>query len=181
MRYKIKLPDPATVSRYLPYLMLLLAGLALFLGIAIYKTVASKAPRGIKLATPASTAPSGAANAVPGAAEKQQLLKIRQDSSQEEKQRHFDLVQKFAQDVAYLDITGCAPRPFIIRLKDGKEFGVKNADGAEREMGIDPQHIYTIPARSEKKIKADFGHGPGVYGYGCDKSQDAVGMLLIIP
>lgn len=173
----------ATFNRYAIYLIIILAVIAVILAIAIFREAIPKRARPTRQEPPTqqiSPAPSSAPNAS-SPEEKQQLLGIRQDSSEEEKKRHADLVQRLARDAAYLDITDCDPQPIVMRLKDGGEFTVKNSDAGEREIGIDPQHIYTIPGRGERKIKVDFGHGPGVYGYGCNKSSGAVGMFLVVP
>lgn len=102
-----------------------------------------------------------------------------QDSTQEEKQQHFELVLRIAKEADYLDISQCIPSPVVFKVKNDERFTVKNPDAVEHTIGLDPDHIFSVPAQSTKTIVADFGHGAGLYGYGCDASTKAVGLFLV--
>lgn len=181
--HKIKFLQSHLISRYAHYLIPLLLGVAIFLGITIYREIVAKRPPPLSIKSPpqSGSALGPTSSSASTDEEIQQLLGIRQDSSDEEKKRHFDLVQKLARDAEYLNITNCAPQPIVIRVKDGSHLIVKNSDDEMLEIGIDPQHLYGIPAQGEKKIKIAFGNGPGIYGYGCNKSSGAVGMFYVVP
>lgn len=102
------------------------------------------------------------------------------DATEEERRSHFLLVQKAAKASPYLDITKCSiAQPVVFEVKDGATFTVKNEDTIEHGIVIDAEHTYRIPAGETKDIVADFGKGPGVYGFGCDSVPHAVGFFLI--
>ena len=101
------------------------------------------------------------------------------DASVEEKQKHFEAVQRVARDASYLDITKCEiADPVVLKVRDGVE--VRNQDDVAHTIVMDANNQFTIPAGATKQIKPNFLHGPGAYGYGCDQVPHAVGMFLVI-
>ena len=74
---------------------------------------------------------------------------------------------------------GCAPEPLVMSVALKGTFTVKNADTVEHVLVFDKEHRYPVPPGSTKSVVADFGPEAGIYGYGCDASKKAVGMLLI--
>jgi len=102
-------------------------------------------------------------------------------ASNEEKERHFSIVQRIAKSAEYLDITKCnVASPVVFKVKDGEAFIVKNDSSVEHTISIHDNQIFSIAAHSTKSIQPDFKIGAGVYGYGCDSSPREVGMLLVI-
>ena len=101
------------------------------------------------------------------------------DAPIQERQRHFELALSAARSSDLLDITSCQPDPTVLRTRNGATFRVKNGDSSEHILLFDPEHIYRIPAGSTLNIKADFGKGSGLYGYGCDLSSQASGLIFV--
>lgn len=109
------------------------------------------------------------------------LLKTPQkDASEEKKSAHFAVVQRLAKRTEFLDLSACYGDPLAFRAHEGTKFSVKNNDAVSHTLQISPEHIYTIPAKGAREITAQFGFGPGVYGYGCDDSPEARGILFIV-
>ena len=117
---------------------------------------------------------------VPLTGEEKKLLKIPpQGAPETEKAAHFALLQRLARTTDFLDLSTCFGNPLAFRVQNGAAFVLKNNDSLPHTLQISPQHIYTVPARDEREIVAQFGFGPGVYGYGCDDSPDARGILFV--
>ena len=103
------------------------------------------------------------------------------DASVEEKQKHFELVQKVAKEAAFLDITKCeVADPVVLKVKLGEPIAVKNQDDVEHALVLNEKNAFPIPANSTKEIEPDFAFGPGTYGYGCDGTPHAVGIFVVI-
>jgi len=103
-----------------------------------------------------------------------------QDASVEEKQSHFELVQKIAKEALILDITGCkAANPVVLKVKLDTPITVKNQDSIEHAIVFNTDNIFSIPANTTVDIKPDFQFGLGTYGYGCDQTPHAIGIFLV--
>jgi len=104
-----------------------------------------------------------------------------EDAPVEEKQSHFELVQKIAKEALILDITGCkAANPVVLKVKLDTPITVKNQDSTDHAIVFDTDNIFSIPANTTMDIKPDFQFGLGTYGYGCDQTPHAVGIFLVI-
>ena len=101
------------------------------------------------------------------------------NASTAERQKHFELALSAAQAATTLQITSCKSNPTVLRTKNGSTFKVKNNDAVEHVLLFDKDHIYKLGANSTTSIKADFGRGAGLYGYGCDKSSEAAGLIFV--
>lgn len=101
------------------------------------------------------------------------------NASEEEETRYYDLVAETAETAATLDLSGCRPKPTAMEVTWNQTFKVRNQDALPHILVINADYEYLIPARSQKEIVADFGKGPGVYGFGCDESEEAVGVILL--
>jgi hypothetical protein len=97
----------------------------------------------------------------------------------EETDAFFVSVQAKAQDATGISLSSCNPTPRIAQIGTDKQFAIKNTDNRERFITINQEHTYTIPARGEITVAANFGQGVGVYGYKCDNSPDTVGVLVV--
>ena len=111
--------------------------------------------------------------------EEAEVLSFSSDMTEEQKLKHNELVGKLAKEGPSVNVTGCKPSPLVYKLKDGSTITLRNDDSVEHIIMIDPAHIYTAKAKSLTKIVADFGQGPGNYGYKCDDSQGAAGVFLV--
>lgn len=113
--------------------------------------------------------------------ERAALVTPARDASDEEKRRHFDLVVPLATRAEFLDITDCLGNPIVFEATQDRGFSVKNSDDENHTLQLSEERFYTVPAGGTKDIVADFGFGPGVYGYGCDNSTGAAGVILVTP
>ena len=111
--------------------------------------------------------------------EKEYLFSIKDDSPEAEKQRHFFYATSISKVSEFLNLTNCNSDPLVIKVKNGGIIKLKNDGDSELSIGIDANHIYVVPAKSVKEIKADLGKGIGLYGYGCNASRTPVGMIFI--
>ncbi|MBI2013342.1 MAG: hypothetical protein HYS87_00700 [Candidatus Colwellbacteria bacterium] len=102
-----------------------------------------------------------------------------QDATDEERRQHFELAAMLAEEADLLDITGCKADPVVLKLTDQETFGVKNDDIVPHVLRISDEIEFTVEANSTTGLKADFGHGVGLYGYGCDGSTGAIGLFLV--
>lgn len=111
--------------------------------------------------------------------EKEVLNPPSQGANEAEMKKHFELVQKLAKEPDFLEVAKCEVRPVVTRLRNSKTFQVRNQDSIDHTIVVDKDHTYSISAGSTQTIPVDFGHGAGVYGFGCDDSTSAVGMLFV--
>lgn len=102
-----------------------------------------------------------------------------ENASEDEKQRHTDLIFKLATDTDVLRISNCEPSPVVMRVVNKRDFTVRNTDSTDRTIFIDGERQYVIPAQGETVLTADFGKASGIYGYGCDLSNKGVGVFLV--
>lgn len=110
------------------------------------------------------------------------MLSVTNSSSDEEKFCHYQYAISQAKNVTTVDISGCDPDPVVLGTKEAAIFKVVNNDPEKRRIVFDPEHSYQIQAKSSMNIKADFGNGPGLYGYGCDLGKGgATGMIFVAP
>ena len=106
----------------------------------------------------------------------------RKDAPEEEKQSHFELVQKIAKEAQYLDITKCQiANPVVLKVKLDAPITVRNQDNIDHVIVLNADNIFSIPANTTMDIKPDFQFGPGIYGYSCDQTPHGVGIFLVIP
>lgn len=102
------------------------------------------------------------------------------NASPEEGKAYFNFVQGRAQAADALTVgEKCITSPLVMKLQLKKSFVIKNTDTADHVISFNKEHIYTIPAGKAKNVVADFGHDAGIYGYGCDSTPGAAGMVLV--
>ena len=93
-----------------------------------------------------------------------------ENATDEERQKHGDLVVAAAVNVNILDISGCTPNPLVIEVGLGESIEIKNDDPIAHTLYHGGISI-TIPARGTRGIVLSdfFGKkGDGIAGYGCD-------------
>jgi len=158
------------------FLFFVLVGVAVSLGVAILKgpTGHTRESKGERSAV-ALTAPRRDLSA-----DEKILLKTPpQSASETEKAAHFAVVNRLARTTEFLDLSTCFGNPLAFRVQEGAIFTIKNNDTVEHTLQISQKYLYTVAAKGERKLTANFGFGPGVYGYGCDNSPDARGILFV--
>ncbi len=104
-----------------------------------------------------------------------------ENGSDADRQKFSDLIHKLAKDAVALVITNCQPQPLVMHLVQDTTLEIKNADDLDHYIVLDPQHKYTIPAKKSSQVKVTFSQGPGIYGYACDQSPQAVGFFSVTP
>lgn len=161
------------------FLLFVLVGIAVSLGVVLLKGLAGSKGVGERESF-AAPAPSTAQQRELSADERALLKTPPQGATETEKAAHFAIVNRLARTAEFLDLSACYGSPLSFRVVEGAEFSVKNNDTVAHTLQISPEHIYTVPAKEEKKLTAQFGKGPGVYGYGCDNSPDARGILFVV-
>jgi len=101
------------------------------------------------------------------------------DATDEEKQQYSQLVQRLAQEPAYLEIgEQCRLTPLVLRVKQDEVFTVRNNDTVEHTIAFFIDR-YIVPPGGTQDIVADLGNELGIYGYGCDASLNIVGLILV--
>lgn len=111
--------------------------------------------------------------------EKIALTPPAQNASEEEKKRHFDIAVKLALQTDNLDLTNCNSGPVVLKVKQKQNLMLVNKGSVKRVMIFDEKLQFEIPEKSQKQIVVDFGHGPGLYGYGCDLIPNTSGLILV--
>lgn len=102
----------------------------------------------------------------------------------EERQRHFALATRLAENSETLDITGCSAEPVVLQRTFGSTINIENSDSSSHTILFGPDMTIDVPANGTADLAVDesnFQNGPGLYGYGCDNSSQAVGLMLISP
>jgi hypothetical protein len=101
------------------------------------------------------------------------------NAPESEKIAHFEIVKQYAREAEQLSISNCTPDLAVFKTTLGKTFTVTNKDNSPHQIQISPSHLYDVPANGSLEIIADFGHGAGVYGYGCDNSTGPRGIFWV--
>jgi len=118
----------------------------------------------------------------PTAAERAAILEVPgPNASQEEKDRYFQLMVKFAQPTGNISLTNCQPDPLVLWVREGQSFTITNKDNAAHTVQITEAHKYQVDPQGSKTVKADFGGGPGESGIFCDPTDGAkiVGVIHV--
>jgi hypothetical protein len=162
-------------------LVVVLAAVAVGLGALLYKQkLGGQSPEISDLNgnRPQASAVGPAWTPKPGS-EEEYLFSIKMDSPEDEKMKHYQFAISIAKEAEYLNITDCKSNPLVWKVKNGTMVKLKNGGSTEATITMDDKHIYSVAAKSTKSIKADFGMGEGLYGYGCNNSPTPVGMILV--
>lgn len=160
------------------YLVFLISGSAFLVGYDIYRNLEPSSWMKQKLETAQNRLSSNRDSITP--ATEQNVLQVpAENATDEEKQRHFDLAVSLARESQALEITNCKANPIVLKIENGKSFTVVNKDSVEHALVLTPELRFVIPAESPKTIAADFGKGPGLYGYGCDGIPRLMGLFLV--
>ena len=177
------LPIPKKIL--LPTLIALLVLVGGVLGYAIYqsrtqKSIQSTGTQGQVTGTDSSiSAPAPRERTDLTDEEKQALNPPRPDAS-DERIQYAELISRLAQEADVLVVNNCEPSPVVMLVKAGGTIKVINENTLDHSIVIDPEHVYSVPAEGQAVIDTDeFGKGPGIYAYGCDLSNAAVGVFLL--
>ena len=106
-----------------------------------------------------------------------------QTASDEEKQRHAELIRSLAQTSQVLLITkDCAISTVVLKIGLGESVAVRNEDSLSHTLYHEiAEFSVTIPAGQERTIIANFPVGRGDYGYACDDKSGIVGIFHVVP
>lgn len=163
----------------LSVILVVLVGVAIILGYFIYQQRLQKQPTQ-EPQQPLSPQPQQVDKYPSYASEEDVLVFPGEDASAEVGRRHLDLVRRIAKEAEVLEMdSGCTMNPVVFRIQEGEEFTVKNSDSVDHELVVNPEHVYSIPAGQTQQVKADFGKGPGIYGYACAFVPHTVGIFLV--
>ena len=100
------------------------------------------------------------------------------NASDSAKDEHTRLVLSVAKETGRIALEDCTVSPLVLRIKRGESFVVTNFDRVSHALFISSANQYSLDPDQTKEIVADFGGG-GIYGYGCDSSTKAIGMILL--
>ncbi len=166
-------------SQFYMFSICILLITAVLLGFAIYRQrhLASLLKQGVPRPSSVVVSPEPRS-----ALQEEDVLKFPgPDASAEEKMRHFDIARSLAKDGQYVDIGNCTASPTVFRVREKDAFTVRNQDTIAHTIILDQEHQYTIGISSKKTLIADFPHGQGLYGYGCDNPTQTVGLFFVVP
>ena len=102
------------------------------------------------------------------------------NATDEEKDRFFQLVAKVATPANFLEVSSCLPSPIAFLTEYKQPMSFMNNDSVEHSIIINKDHVYTVLPNSSKTVIAEFGFGPGFYGYACDDPNKTAGMIFIV-
>lgn len=147
-----------------PALFVILLLIAILLGFQIYYKYSSPAPQKASAIAPqVSIAPQKAGDplAFPTPGDKEGITK------------HHELLSTLAKTSDTLDVTDCRPNPQILRIKSDDALTIVNKGSADITLA-NGENVYSIKANTTNKIPdMKFTHGPGDYGYSCNKTPIA--------
>jgi len=104
-----------------------------------------------------------------------------ESASNEEKQKHVDLIQRFGKKADYVDIAKCVGYPVVYQSGMGETITLRNQDTLEHTILLG-KSLYAVPAGSTAEVAVDnetFEFGPGNYGYVCDSREGVAGVILV--
>lgn len=138
----------------------------------------SQKPENGQVVTPAPENASGTTGTLTDE-ERAAIIKVpAATASQEEKDAYFKRMTEEAVDGISINVTKCASDPLVIRIKNKADLFLSN-DGAN-DVTVDLDKGYKVPAHNRITIKAGFGVGPGLFGYGCNgKDGSGTGFVLV--
>ena len=105
------------------------------------------------------------------------------DMNRKLSQQEYLQVENQAKDIAVsstaVDIANCFPNPLVFQAENN-QFILKNSGKKIHTISFSSQEIYTLEPKDTKKITLASYNGPGLYAYGCDGQQKAVGIVYIV-
>ncbi len=110
--------------------------------------------------------------------DEKKLFFIDKKNSQAKKD-NFDLIKKVAVPTNKIQITSCYSSPLAIKIPFQDELAWQNNDNVPHTIQISEHHSYQIPAKGVIVTPADFGYGIALYGYNCDGSHEAGGIIFV--
>ena len=95
-------------------------------------------------------------------------------------QAHFALAQRTATEANMLTMSaGCRMNPVILKAQNETTVLVQNQDTVAHTIVFNGTLTYPVPAGGEVSLPIGFEKGVGLYGYACDASASAAGMILV--
>lgn len=105
------------------------------------------------------------------------------NATADETKKFSEHVNQIAQETDTLNIGKCSPSPLALKTKLGASINLRNDDTTTHKIIFNPEYQFTLNAGETKAVKADFGHGDGIYSYICDKALNAatpIGVFLLV-
>lgn len=114
-------------------------------------------------------------------AERQALNPPNSDTAtEEEMQAHFAAIEEAAVATDTIHVgEACAISPRVSRVKLDEALVIINHDTDDHRIVFNEQLQIAVPAERKITVQPEFDQGAGIYGFGCDRSQSAVGMMLV--
>jgi hypothetical protein len=101
-------------------------------------------------------------------------------SDVDSKKKNYRLIRDTSKVTDTINLTACKIYPVVTRVTLGSVLNVINYDSSPHVLETDKAHKVRIPANSRVTIKADFGHGAGLYSWVCDGSNNPlIGMIIV--
>lgn len=103
--------------------------------------------------------------------------------SEEEWKNYLIAIAKVAVETDTITIgAGCSVKPVVLKtaLVMGKTVKVKNTDSVPHTLSFNNPPNFLVAANSTTEMPVDFKGVPGIYGYGCDNSPQAVGLIQVL-
>lgn len=100
------------------------------------------------------------------------------EAGKDAQEEYFRLVVASAKETGRIALNNCTAAPLVLRIKKGEAFALTNHDSKPHGIFITAERQYFLRPQETMQITADFGAG-GVYGYGCDSHEKAIGMILL--
>jgi hypothetical protein len=105
------------------------------------------------------------------------------DVTEEEWNNYLVLVAKLAVEADKISIgANCSVSPVVVKtpLVMGKKVTLENNDSVAHTISFNTPPNFEVPANGKIEMPVDFKGTPGIYGYGCDNSPDAVGLIQVL-
>ena len=104
------------------------------------------------------------------------------NATAEEQQKFFDHTVSVAETSTSVHLSlACATTPKVVKIfvKDGGLTFI-NDDTSPHTVVFDAKNAVTIEPKAQAKVSDVFKRGGGIYGYGCDSSSSAVGIVYMV-
>ena len=162
------------------YIIPILVIIALGLGVAIYRKNNPSLGQSTVNPSPNPSAVVSPLDEKLTADQKALFYSPSKEATKEELSAFSALVAKNAKEGDKIIIKDCTANPIVLKVKLGSTFTVQNIGKTDIHFGFENERTL-VKAGTSAEIKAQFSHGQGIYGYGCDDPalSRSIGLLLI--
>lgn len=118
----------------------------------------------------------------PTQTEKLMLKSAHRNPSPAEFSALYQYVLKIAYPTPYIEIGKCSPYPLAVRVVVNTNLTFVNSDSIPHSIVFTPKRQIILQPKEKKTVLVDFyRYSPVPYGYTCDDSIEAVGILFAVP